>query len=86
MFDEAGSDPSGAYNPGIIFDPGYNGELMSDIRFVGLCAKLGLCDYWVDADRWPDCAARLSGLYDFKAEARRLAGQTGVRQGASRGD
>jgi len=86
VFDEAGSDPSGAYNPGIIFDPGYNGELMNDIRFVGLCAKLGLCDYWVDADRWPDCAARLRGLYDFKAEARRLAGQTRFRQDVPPGD
>ena len=44
---------------------------MCDIRFVGLCAKLGPCDYWVKSDRWPDCVDLVA--YDFKAEARRLA-------------
>ncbi len=46
---------------------------MYDIRFVGLCAKLGLCDYWVKTGRWPDCAELVASDYDFKAEARRLA-------------
>ena len=74
VFDEAGAEPGGVYNPGIIFDPHYSRALMADPRFVGLCAKLGLCDYWVATDRWPDCAAALSEIYDFKAEVRRLAG------------
>jgi hypothetical protein len=54
----------------IFFPP--NRPMMRDIRFVGLCAKLGLCDYWVASGRWPDCADRAP--YDFKAEAQRLAG------------
>jgi adenylate cyclase len=44
------------------------------LRFVQLCARLGLCDYWTTTDSWPDCAARLANLFDFNAEARRLAG------------
>jgi hypothetical protein len=66
-----GLDPLGAVNPGVIFFPP-NRPMVRDIRFVGLCAKLGLCDYWVKSGRWPDCADQTP--YDFKAEARRLAG------------
>ena len=53
----------------------FNGSqpIHSDPRFVGLCAKLGLCEFWASTDRWPDCAARVASVYDFKAEARRLA-------------
>lgn len=43
-----------------------------DIRFVRLCARLGLCDYWVTTGRWPDCADEVASRYDFRAEARRL--------------
>ena len=71
MFNEDGQHPAGAYNPGIIFDPTYSRALMEDVRFVGLCHKLGLAGYWLAADRWPDCAARLAGVYDFRAEVRR---------------
>jgi tetratricopeptide (TPR) repeat protein len=74
MFEEDGMEPASVYNPGIIFDPQFCASLMRDIRFVGLCAKLGLCDYWVQTGRWPDCAAAPGLDYDFKAEARRLAG------------
>lgn len=70
MFDETGSDPGGIYNPGIIFDPHYSRPLMEDPRFVGLCHKLNLCEYWVAIGRWPDCAEDVP--YDFKAEAARL--------------
>jgi hypothetical protein len=47
--------------------------MMRDRRFPGLCAKLGLCDYWVRTDRWPDCADEDELPYDFKAECSRLA-------------
>ena len=43
-----------------------------DIRFVQLCANLGLCDYWIQSNTWPDCAEQLTACYDFKAEVRRL--------------
>jgi TolB-like protein len=70
MFDEAGPPPSGMLSADLIFRAG-NADMMADIRFVGLCAKLGLCDYWVKSGAWPDCAEQVP--YDFKAEARRLA-------------
>jgi TolB-like protein len=71
VFDEAAPGPAGITSPGIMFMPA-NMAMIRDIRFVGLCAKLGLCAYWVKTDRWPDCAAEVA--YDFQAEARRLAG------------
>ena len=39
----------------------------SDARFVELCSKLGLSDYWLESDHWPDCADEVAGLYDFRA-------------------
>lgn len=47
-----------------------------DPRFVRLCARLGLCEYWVRTDRWPDCADEVSSYYDFRSEARQLVGQS----------
>jgi TolB-like protein/class 3 adenylate cyclase len=82
MFDPAGPSPmAGAanLNPGSIFA---RAALMSrDVRFVRLCAKLGLCDYWVKSGRWPDVADQVP--YDFRAEARRLAGDAKRTSGAS---
>lgn len=73
MFRDDGGDPAGGYNPGIIFDRSFFGAAIRDPRFVGLCAKLGLCDYWVATNRWPDCALWVADVYDFKAAARALA-------------
>ncbi|MFI4935652.1 MAG: TIR domain-containing protein [Caulobacterales bacterium] len=72
MLDPEQPSPNGAEGPSGIFNPVYSGAMMRDIRFVGLCAKLGLADYWAQTDRWPDCAEALAADYDFKAEARRL--------------
>jgi hypothetical protein len=72
LFDEDGPAPAATYSPGMILSRTFNHTMMEDIRFVGFCAKLGLCDYWVEADRWPDCADQVP--YDFRAEAKRLAG------------
>jgi len=71
LFEEGSTSPGGAYTPAIIFDQVVNAQMMDDIRFVGLCAKTGLCAYWVETDCWPDCADIVP--YDFKAECRRLA-------------
>lgn len=73
MFQDDGGDPAEAYNPGVIFDRAFFGSAIRDPRFVGLCAKLGLCDYWVETDRWPDCVDWVADVYDLKAEARRFA-------------
>ncbi len=42
------------------------------IAALGLCAKLGLCAYWLSSDRWPDRVDEPTSHHDFKAEARRL--------------
>lgn len=34
-------------------------------RFPALAARLGLARYWVESNKWPDCAAEVD--YDFKA-------------------
>ena len=67
-------EPASVYNPGIIFDRHFSAAMMADVRFVGLCAKLGLCDYWAAGGAWPDCASAPDLPYDFKGEALRLAG------------
>ena len=41
-------------------------ELRNDLRFPRLCAKLGLVDFWIATERWPDCASETP--YDFKRE------------------
>ncbi len=73
MFDPEMGSPNGAEGASLMFNANHiEVALMHDVRFVRLCAKLGLCDYWVKTGRWPDCADLVD--YDFRAEARRLAG------------
>ncbi|HEY3947591.1 winged helix-turn-helix domain-containing protein [Phenylobacterium sp.] len=79
MFDPDLPSPNGATGPALIFSVIHNAPMMHDPRFVRLCAKLGLCAYWLETGRWPDCAA--SAPYDFKAEARRLAIRAGEAGG-----
>ncbi len=73
LFKEDGPPPAFNYPPGVIFDRTANSAMMEDVRFVGFCAKLGLCDYWLSTDRWPDCAQQGFLPYDFKTECRRVA-------------
>jgi hypothetical protein len=44
--------------------------MIADRRFVRLCARLGLVTYWIETDRWPDCADAPGLNYDFRAECR----------------
>ena len=65
-------EPGGRLLPGdyglhVLFNS--NAAILNDPRFPRLCAKLGLCDYWVATGRWPDRAD--AAPYDFRAEARR---------------
>ncbi len=41
-------------------------KLSADPRFVKLCARLGLVEYWLATQKWPDCAEVVP--YDFRAE------------------
>jgi hypothetical protein len=50
----------------------YDGAAMrNDPRFAGVCARLGLVDYWTSSGHWPDCADEVP--YDFKAECAKAA-------------
>ena len=76
MFDPEMDSPNGAEGSTNIFSATQSAGLMRDPRFVDLCARLGLCDYWVTTSRWPDCADDGVLPYDFKAACKRLAGAT----------
>jgi TolB-like protein/tetratricopeptide (TPR) repeat protein len=67
MFEPDGPFPSTLF-PGSLF--GSWTTFNRNPRFIDLCRRLGLCDYWLDTGRWPDCAGHLP--YDFKGEAARL--------------
>jgi adenylate cyclase len=71
-FDPDGRPPTEIWAPGIMFLSSNRG-MTEDPRFVRLCARLGLVDYWVATDRWPDCANPGVLAYDFKLECRQLA-------------
>lgn len=43
-------------------------ELRNDPRFPALCARLGLVEFWLASDKWPDCADQVP--YDFRAACR----------------
>ena len=60
-----------AYRTLLLFPRAY-AALRADPRFVQVCARLGLVDYWLESQHWPDCAGEVP--YDFKAECARLQG------------
>ena len=53
------------YRTGLLFHA-IMPELRNDPRFVPLCARLGLVEFWLATDKWPDCVDDVP--YDFKAE------------------
>lgn len=65
-----GASLAGGWGAGLIFDMSANGAMIGDPRFVRLCAKLGLVSYWLETDKWPDCADAVP--YDFRAEAHKV--------------
>jgi hypothetical protein len=60
-----------AYRSLLLFPRAY-GALRADPRFVKVCARLGLVEYWLETGHWPDCAGEVP--YDFKAECADLSG------------
>ena len=70
IFRPDGARPSAIY-PGTVM--GQWSDLNKSVRFVALCQRLGLCNYWVESGTWPDCVAWAP--YDFKAEVRRSVRQ-----------
>jgi TolB-like protein len=57
------------YRTSLLFQAGMP-EMRSDARFPRLCARLGLVEYWLTTDKWPDCAEEVP--YDFKAECEKV--------------
>ncbi len=53
-----------AYRTGMLFWKGMP-EIRNDPRFVQLCARLGLVEFWLATQKWPDCVDEVP--YDFKA-------------------
>lgn len=45
-------------------------EIRSDPRFLRLCARLGLVEFWITTGMWPDCADDVP--YDFRAECEKV--------------
>jgi adenylate cyclase len=69
FFDPKASASRNTADPADIFAPA-NTAMRADVRFVRLCAKLGLCDYWLQSGHWPDCADEGVVPYDFRAACR----------------
>ena len=59
----------GAYRTGGLFSAA-TPEMRNDIRCVKLCARLGLVEYWLETQKWPDCADQVP--YDFRAECEKF--------------
>lgn len=72
MFEPGTFYMAGGHNIDFLCSLSHNAPMIEDVRFIRLCAKLGLVTYWIDNDRWPDCVDSVP--YDFRAEVRRLAG------------
>jgi TolB-like protein len=72
LHDLQGTPISQVGNPGTAFLDYGRIDVARDIRFLRFCDMLGLCAYWANTDQWPDCADTVP--YNFRAEARRLAG------------
>ncbi len=47
-------------------------QIRRDPRFVRLCHKAGLVEYWLATQRWPDCVSEVTAVYDFKAECAKV--------------
>ena len=43
-----------------------NARLRESPRFVELCRRLGLTDYWQASGHWPECVEEVEQHYDFK--------------------
>ena len=67
--DEIGFD---AYRPVLLLHSMFP-EFRRDPRFVKLCARFGLVDYWLTTQQWPDCIDEVAPYYDFKTECANVA-------------
>jgi TolB-like protein len=80
LFAPGGSLHAGDFGLHHLFSPAGR-ALRADPRFVNLCARLGLCDYWLATGRWPDCVDEVANRYDFRAEVQASCGWHPARSG-----
>lgn len=66
VFNPDGARPS-TYFPGTILGPW--SKVLQIPRFVDLCTRLGMSDYWNSTGNWPDCEDWV--CYDFRAKVKR---------------
>jgi len=78
--DKLGLGPVGAstdimgpdgYRTALLFQVGMP-ELRNDPRFVRLCRRLGLVEFWLASGHWPDCADEVP--YDFRRACEQVRG------------
>jgi hypothetical protein len=67
-----------AYKTLTLFDAAF-AEFRRDARFVKLCARCGLVEYWTETQRWPDCIDEVAPFYDFKAECEAASSEPKLR-------
>ncbi len=72
MFEPGARMHESAWAPAVIFVAA-NRSMIADRRFVRLCERLGLAQYWATSGRWPDCADDPALGYDFRAACRAVA-------------
>lgn len=70
LLDPLAQPPGGWTNESLFFSRLGSARLMQDPRFVDFCGKLGLCDYWLASEKWPDCADHEELPYDFRGAVR----------------
>ena len=59
------------YRTYLLFTPA-NKQGRDDPRFVNVCARVGLVDYWLATGQWPDCADEVP--YNFRAACQAVRG------------
>lgn len=69
LYTPGGRLPLGELSLNVLYTPLF-AALRRDVRFVDLCARLGLTHYWVESGQWPDFAAEVADCYNLMAEAR----------------
>jgi len=63
--------PPGEFSTNVLFSPIF-AAMRRDRRFVRLCARLGLCEFWQATGTRPDFADEVAPLYDLGEEMARL--------------
>ena len=75
IFQPGARPPAGWSNESMLFFRSGKQPMVCDPRFVALCTRLGLSEYWLSQDEWPDCADEDFLPYDFRATVAQSVGE-----------